>query len=100
MTKQQYIITALIGISLYLISTGLSFAVFSYAGFSPGGSTSSVQPTVTPGGPRKHFAVDPSIPRTEVCPLNGKMYTKQEEDIWITRRPLSVMIENHAEARP
>ena len=47
-----------------------------------------------------HFIIDPSVPRTEVCPLNGLMYTKQEKDVWETRRPIAAMIENHVEARP
>jgi hypothetical protein len=99
MNKQQFIITALIGLALYLISTGISFAAFSIAPL-PQGEKKVVQTTPTPKGPVKHFIVDPSVPRTEVCPLNGKMYTKQEKDAWEKRRPLAVMIENHAEARP
>jgi hypothetical protein len=99
MNKQQYLTTAIIGIALYLISTGISYAAFSFVSL-PGVSLKKNQTTPTPAGPQKHFAIDPSIPRTEVCPLNGKMYTKQEKDIWITRRPLAVMIENHADSRP
>jgi hypothetical protein len=56
--------------------------------------------TPTPQGSRKHFVIDPSVPRTEICPLNGRMYTKQERDAWEKRRPLAVMIENHADSRP
>jgi hypothetical protein len=44
--------------------------------------------------------VDPSIPRDQICPLDGAKYTKQEKDVWDKRRPLAVMIENSAEARP
>jgi hypothetical protein len=39
-------------------------------------------------------------PKTEICPLNGVLYTKEEREIWETRRPLLVMIENHVDARP
>jgi hypothetical protein len=98
MNKQHYIITGLIGLALYLISTGLSFAAFS--AIAKKSSTGTVTPVTTAGGVQSHFIVDPSIPRTEACPLNGKMYTKQEKDVWVTRRPLAVMIENHAESRP
>jgi len=89
----------LIGVSLYLIATGLSYAAFST--FLP--SSSSEIPKIavpTPATTQKHFAIDPSIPRTEPCPLNGMLYTKQEKDVWIKRRPLAVMIENHEESRP
>lgn len=97
MNKQQYLTSALIGLALYLVATGLAFATFTYLGRS---SFSKTQ--ISPGGKngQQHFVIDPSIPRTEPCPLNGKLYTKQEREIWEKRRPLAVMIENHAEARP
>src|SRR5260221_13460782 len=100
MNKQQGITLGIIGLALYLISTGISFAVFSYLGKNPLRllpPSATTAPKTTPG---KHFAIDPSIPRTEPCPLNGKMYTKQEKDVWVTHRPIAVMIENHQEARP
>lgn len=88
-----------IGLSLYLISTGLSYAAFST--LSPR-TAPQVPKVATPTDTKKqgHFAIDPSIPRTEPCPINGVMYTKQEKDTWSKRRPLAVMIENHEEARP
>ena len=97
MHKQQYIITGLIGLALYLISTGLSFAAFTVVGKKSAATTS---PVANISGTQQHFIIDPSIPRTQACPLNGKLYTKQEEEIWKKRRPLAVMIENHAESRP
>ena len=39
-------------------------------------------------------------PKTEACPINGKLYTKEEKAIWETRRPMMVMIENHEDSRP
>lgn len=39
-------------------------------------------------------------PKTEICPLNGQKFTKEEKEIWSTRRPLTVMIENHKDSRP
>jgi len=39
-------------------------------------------------------------PKTEECPINGQLYTKEEKAIWEKRRPLLVMIENHEDARP
>lgn len=98
MHKQQYIITGLIGLALYLISTGLAFATFTV--IAKKSSTAMPNPLTAVGGSGTHFVIDPSIPRTEPCPLNGKLYTKQERDIWEKRRPLAVMIENHQEARP
>ena len=42
----------------------------------------------------------PEEPRTEESPLNGKLFTKSEMDILMARRPVAVMINNHAAARP
>jgi len=39
-------------------------------------------------------------PKTEVCPLNGEKFSVEAKNIWSTRRPLLVMIENHADSRP
>lgn len=99
MNKQQFILSGIIGLALYLIATGISFAGFTYFG-SP---KSTVFPSLTDtnGTPnQEHFGIDPSIPRTEACPINGQLYTKQERETWEKRRPLAVMIENHQEARP
>jgi hypothetical protein len=38
--------------------------------------------------------------RDRPCPLNGTLYSKKREEQWINRRPLSVMVENHVDARP
>mgnify|MGYP005840590637 FL=1 len=39
-------------------------------------------------------------PKTEVCPLNGALYSKTQRDLWEKRRPLGIMVENHVDARP
>lgn len=97
--KLSYIIGA---VGLYLIIAGVSFVGFNkifpgnMVNFSiPGASSSKTSPT-----PRPKYKMDPSIPRTEACPLNGVMYTKKEQQDWAARRPLAVMIENTEEARP
>lgn len=42
----------------------------------------------------------PDLPKTEECPINGAMYSKPDRDLWETRRPMGVMIENSRVARP
>jgi len=42
----------------------------------------------------------PEEPKTEVNPLNGVLFTKTQMDIMKTRRPVAVMTNNHADARP
>lgn len=94
MNKQKVAVTSLVGLALYLIATGLSFAGFSFFGKSTGDSNTSKNDT------QDHFVVDQSAPKTESCPINGKLFTKQEKNIWDGRRPLAVMIENHSDSRP
>lgn len=43
---------------------------------------------------------EPEEPRTEESPLNGLLFTKSEMDVLESRRPVAVMINNHAVARP
>lgn len=95
MPNKKLILTILGGLLLYLVSTGISYASFRYLS----------KPVEIPGIPtlpqaKSGFRVDLSAPKTEECPLNGGMFTKDEKKIWEQRRPLTVMIENHTDAHP
>lgn len=98
MTKQQYIVNSIVGLALYLIATGLSFAGFTQMAPKPVYPGINTETNGTAN--QEHFGIDPSIPRTETCPINGQLFTKQEKETWEKRRPLAVMIENHQESRP
>lgn len=98
MNKQKLFIHGLIGFALYLISTGLAFASFTFYSQTTGNKKGVVTPIVR--DTQGNVVVDESVPKTEECPLNGKFYTKSEKEIWEKRRPLAVMIENHEESRP
>lgn len=94
------LIPILAGLGLYFLSTGLSFAAFNNITLnSSNNEITSPLGIISPAQKVKN-KVDPSIPRDEVCPLNGVMYTLKEKDIWDKYRPLAVMIENSEEARP
>src|SRR3990167_10598711 len=80
------------GAGLYLLTSGISYFVFSALISTPVLSPAGVQD--------KRAKIDTSLPKTEECPLNGMKYTKAEREIWEKRRPLTVSIENHEEARP
>jgi len=54
----------------------------------------------TTSTPAKTGIISFSGPKNVACPLNGAMYTQEEQKIWQERRPMAVMIENHSEARP
>lgn len=84
------------GLLLYLAATGISWAAFRYLA-GPAGTTGIISPVQTPTGKSK---IDLSAPRTEECPINGQKLTVAERKIWENRRPLTVMIENHQDARP
>lgn len=87
-SKKFMIFTSLLG--LYLLSAGSSWALFSYLQDGPGGLQVS--------GNRAR--IDDSLPKTEECPINGKMFSEPEREIWEKRRPITAVIENHEEARP
>ncbi|OGY12650.1 MAG: hypothetical protein A3A58_02250 [Candidatus Blackburnbacteria bacterium RIFCSPLOWO2_01_FULL_41_27] len=80
------------GAGLYLLTSGISYFVFSALISTPVLSPAGVQD--------KRAKIDTSLPKTEECPLNGMKYTKAEREVWEKRRPLTVSIENHEEARP
>ncbi|MCL4367413.1 DUF3048 domain-containing protein [Patescibacteria group bacterium] len=92
---QRSLVVSIIALVLFFTSAGLSYSVFSKN--SPLSSATDNSPLP---GPSQVITEDPSQPKTESCPLNGSMHTKQARDNWSTRLPLAVMIENHPDARP
>lgn len=94
--KSTKIFTILAFLGIYLLSTGLSFAVFDYLKKPP----EFIEKSAPPLPEEEGLLIDISGPKTEVCPLNGQKFTKAEREVWSTRRPLAIMIENHEEARP
>lgn len=99
MQKKSLILFAI----LYLVS-----AVGSYAGFKAVFKDGAVSPTGEQPGQTEDgetllsqlLTIDPSEPKDQVCPLNGKMYTNTEKMAWEKKRPLAVMIENTPDSRP
>lgn len=82
-----------LGVALLLLSFGITYGIIRFQQ-----NTKKVvvqKKTVTTDAEEES-----TEPRTEQCPLNGRMMTKAQKDKWVTRRPLGVMIENHVEARP
>lgn len=88
-SKTFMVVVSFIG--LFLVSVGISVLVFNLA--------SGKKIAVEPSGTTKS-KIDPKLPRTEACPINGEKFTKQERDIWEKRRPLLAIIENHTDSRP
>jgi hypothetical protein len=95
--NRNRLIVILFAIGLYFISAGASYLFFS-GKVSQGAVNSPVPaPTASTNG---NLAFDANLPKTQECPLNGVMYSKQQEVWWQKHRPLGVMIENHVDARP
>jgi len=95
-SKSKNFFTILTFLGIYLLSTGVSFAVFDYLK-KP---LELLEKKTTASTKEENLLVDNSGPKNQICPLNGQKYTQVEKDVWATRRPLTVMIENHEEARP
>lgn len=95
--SMKYIVGAVL---LYILSTGISYATFSLVKPAKTEVVMSPLPETAKKSSPSKFVIDPSLPKTEVCPLNGVRYPKKYRDIWETRRPLAVMIENSQDARP
>lgn len=95
MNKKLSFILLLVG--LYLLSTGVSYAIFSFV--KVGQSSVIETPVSQTTGKNSRFPVLTG-PKDQICPLNGAKFTQTEKDLWSQRRPLIVMIENHEESRP
>ena len=91
-----------LGISMYILATGLSFVAFR----AIAGPNKQEVPLTQDGSTGDEtqlgqlLQIDPSEPLDQACPLNGKLYTKTEKAAWEKRRPLAVMIENSEDSRP
>jgi hypothetical protein len=92
--KRVVIISAIV---LFLASFGASYFFFSKAAAQTVIATPVPPPTAGSNG---QVAFDNSLPKTQACPLNGVLYSTQQEQWWQKHRPLGVMIENHVDARP
>ncbi|MBI2596042.1 DUF3048 domain-containing protein [Candidatus Daviesbacteria bacterium] len=95
-TTQKSLIVAIMTVVIYTVSSAVSYSIFSAIGNKAG----SVNLKTSLPGPANSLEEDPSVPKTESCPLNGAMHSKEARQSWELRRPLAVMIENHVEARP
>lgn len=81
---------------IFIFATILSFLFFTF--IAPAKRAIVITPPQKLASGLLQF--DPSLPKTQACPLNGVLYSTQQEAWWQQHRPLGVMIENHQEARP
>lgn len=85
---------------VFILSAGASYIVFS--GHPLTKQIGQVNPSNLGKVNNDYQALsfDPNNAKTEVCPLNGIKYGKDQKAWWESHRPLGVMIENHIDARP
>lgn len=85
-------------IILFFVCAFFASAFFSYTYFL--GSQQSIKPQKPVENGSGAVAFDDTLPKTEGCPLNGTLYSKEQRKWWEKHRPLGVMIENHEDSRP
>ncbi len=99
----------LMTLMIYIFSSVLSYSAFSYFSGSNDGNNSTSNVALNEDGTQATkedtlltalLKIDPAEVKTESCPLNGKLFTKQEKEAWEKKRPLAIMIENSVDARP
>lgn len=88
-----------ISLAIYIVATALSYLLFAKV-LLPNTSLLSGPVPEAKKGADGTVAFDQTLPKTEECPLNGAMYSKQQRKWWEGHRPLGIMVENHADARP
>ena len=93
--NKNRLLSILFVVTIYLVSSGASYLFFVEFVTAPKVITTSV-----PTNGTSKLVFDETLPKTEPCPLNGTLYSKKQKDWWEKHRPLSIMIENHQEARP
>lgn len=87
-------------LGIFLIVGGISYYLFSLLLPVSKLVTTKISPTPTGTQTKTPGILSFEGPKTEVCPLNGALYTKEEANLWSSKRPLTIMIENHADSRP
>jgi len=69
------------------------YATYSYIKWNKDSSSKRYRST-------KDLTVEIGEPKDAESPINGILYTKSQAEIFMTRRPLAIMVNNHIDARP
>lgn len=87
------LVAVAIAIALFLISAYGSFSFFS-------GRNKGKDIAYKPPVDENQKIKDDTGPKTEECPINGKLYSKTQREMWESRRPMGIMVENSLDSRP
>ncbi len=92
--RKKAVVVAGGGLVLLLLLTTIGYATYSYLKWnSDSGSQQRYRST-------KDVTVEVGEPKDVESPINGVLYTKPQAEIFMNRRPLAIMINNHVDARP
>jgi hypothetical protein len=94
--NRNKIVIILTAVILYILSASASYLFFAK---TTSNAFTSPLPAPTTGADG-NLVFNNNLPKTEACPINGTLYSKQQEQWWQKHRPLGVMIENSIDARP
>jgi len=84
---------------VFVVGTFASYMLFaSLAPVKSSPKTTSLTPTPMAQAQTGYLVFEG--PKTEICPINGEKFSVEAKEKWSTRRPLTVMIENHLDSRP
>ncbi|MBI5122284.1 DUF3048 domain-containing protein [Candidatus Roizmanbacteria bacterium] len=87
-----------ITVAIFIVTTLVSYLIFSSSSqTTSGGNFSKSAKKVNE---YEAIVFDSAASKTEECPINGAMYSKEQKSWWEQHRPLGIMIENHHDARP
>lgn len=97
--KLMYII---VGLVLYIVSAVGSYFFFVSSPAAKQAAAAQAAKSAAPTATNdfKQLTFDQSQPKTQACPLNGVLYSTQQEAWWKQHAPVGVMIENEIDARP
>ena len=94
----------IIGLILsFFVSAGITYAITpsNTSLMSPLAGQEGSSPSISGSGEKTgSFSQFANEPKTEICPINGALFSKTEKERWETKRPVLAMIENHLESRP
>jgi len=99
--KNNKLILIILIIAIYLVSAGASYMIFAKRNTgSVSGNPASLTPQNLTKDASGRVTFNDKDPKTEVCPINGVMYSQKQKEWWEKHRPLGIMIENSEDARP
>lgn len=81
------------GFLLLVVLSIVGYATYSYIKWNRDSGSRRYRST-------KDLTVEVGEPKDVESPINGILYTKSQAEIFMTRRPLAIMINNHVDARP